>query len=220
MCVLADRAVQHQHAIVRRRLVLLADHPDHLGQLFHQLGPILQPACRVDQQHVGAGGFRLVDGVEGEGGRVGSLRFGNDRGAGALAPDLELLDGGGPEGVAGGHHHREAALLELLGQLADGGGLAAAIDPDHQHDMRFPAGGDIQRPCRRAEDFRDILREGGPDFLVRHVLAELFLREIGDQPGRRLDAEIGGDQDVFQLFQAGLVQPFCGEDAGNAADQF
>ena len=44
-----------------------------------------------------------------------ALLAGEDRRADPLAPDLQLLDGGGPEGVAGGEHHLQALLPEFLG---------------------------------------------------------------------------------------------------------
>jgi hypothetical protein len=53
----------------------------------------------------------------------------------------ELLDRRGAEGVAGGQHHAVALLLQALGQLADGGGLAGAVDADHQDHLRAPGGG-------------------------------------------------------------------------------
>ena len=76
--------------------------------------------------------LRLLQGVEGEARRVRALLAGDDRCADPLAPDLELLDGGGPEGVAGGEHHRQALLAEFLGKLADGGGLAGAVHAHHE----------------------------------------------------------------------------------------
>ena len=42
--------------------------------------------------------------IEGEAGGVGAGRAGDHVGAGALAPDLQLLDRRGAEGVAGGEH--------------------------------------------------------------------------------------------------------------------
>ncbi len=39
---------------MRRTVVLLADHADDLGQLFHQVGTVLQAAGRVDHQKVRA----------------------------------------------------------------------------------------------------------------------------------------------------------------------
>ncbi len=48
---------------------------------------------------------------------------------------LQLLDGGGAEGVAGGEHHGFALAAEALGELADGGGLAGAVDADEEDDL-------------------------------------------------------------------------------------
>src|SRR6476660_4365469 len=45
----------------------------------------------------------------------------------ALRPHLELLDGGGAEGVAGGQQHAAAFAGAAPRQLADGGGLARAV---------------------------------------------------------------------------------------------
>ena len=55
-------------------------------------------------------------------------------GLGAVGPDPQLLDGGGAEGVAGRQGDLRAFLGQALGQLADGGGLAGAVDPGHQDD--------------------------------------------------------------------------------------
>ena len=68
---------------------------------------------------------RLLQGVEGEARGIGALLARQHRRADPLAPDLELLDGRGPERVAGGDHHLQALGAEFLRQLADGGGLAA-----------------------------------------------------------------------------------------------
>ena len=53
--------------------------------------------------------LRLLEGVEGEARGVGAELRGDDRRAGALAPDLQLLDRGGAERVAGGEHHLQPA---------------------------------------------------------------------------------------------------------------
>ena len=54
-----------------------------------------------------------------------------------VAPDLELLDRGGAERVAGGEHDRSALGAELGGELADGRGLARAVDADDQDHERL-----------------------------------------------------------------------------------
>jgi len=45
----------------------------------------------------------------------------------ALAPDFELLDGGCAEGVGSAKHYFLAGFLELVGELADGGGFADSV---------------------------------------------------------------------------------------------
>ncbi len=80
--------------------------------------------------------------IEGEARGVGADIAGDDGRAGALAPDLELIDGGGAEGVAGRQHDAVAFTGELRRQLADGGRLAAAVDAEHEHDVG------LARSCR------------------------------------------------------------------------
>ena len=93
--------------------VELLHHADHLFQLAHQLGAVLQPAGGVDDQHVGAVGLRRAQRLEGEARRVGARLARDHLGAGALAPDFQLVDGGGAERVAGREHH-----LAALGRQA------------------------------------------------------------------------------------------------------
>src|SRR3546814_10439731 len=62
-----------------------------------------------------------------------------------LAPGLQLRDGGGAEGVAGGEHQAAALVLVASRQLADGGGLADAVDADGEDDERPRSGIDCQR---------------------------------------------------------------------------
>jgi hypothetical protein len=57
-----------------------------------------------------------------------------------VAPGLELLDGGGTEGVGGCDHDLLAVLAVGLGELGDAGRLAGAIDADDEDD-----GGTIRR---------------------------------------------------------------------------
>ena len=46
---------------------------------------------------------------------------------------------------AGSQHHRFAFLLQAPRQLPDSGGLAGAVHPDHQDDVRPDELGDVQR---------------------------------------------------------------------------
>ena len=106
-----------------------------LVQLLHQVELGVQPAGGVDDQDVDAAAVGGLHGVEDDRAGVGALLVGDDRHAQALAPDLELVDGGGAEGVAGRQHDRAAELLVVGDQLGDRGGLADAVDADdHDHE--------------------------------------------------------------------------------------
>src|SRR5690606_6051331 len=122
--VLAGGGVESEQYRVRRRLVLLPEDADDLLQLGHQLGAVLEAPGGVDDQHLNAGGLRLPERVEGEAGGVGPDVAGDDLRAGALAPDLQLIDRRGAKGVAGGEEDAPSLGAELRGELADGGGLA------------------------------------------------------------------------------------------------
>src|SRR5207237_7725867 len=92
--------VEDEKGLVRGAGELLGDYALDLAQLLHQVGLGMQAAGGVDDEHVGiarAGGF---DGVEDDSAGVGAGLVADNGDAYALAPNLELVDGGGPEGVA------------------------------------------------------------------------------------------------------------------------
>ena len=139
---------------------LLADDAADLAQLGHEVVLVVQPPGRVDDDDVGAALAAAGDGVERDRPGIGPLRAGDDLAAGALRPALELLDGGGAEGVGGAEHDVEAELaLQVPGELADRRRLAGAVDADgHDHrrlvahvDRARRLGGARSRPgARRA----------------------------------------------------------------------
>ncbi len=58
----------------------------------------------------------------------------DDLNAGALAPDFELFDGGGAEGVGGAEEHAATFAFEMRGEFADGGGLPRPVDANEHDD--------------------------------------------------------------------------------------
>src|SRR5699024_10970602 len=109
------------------------------GQLVHETHLVVQPAGGVDDHRVGLGVRTGLDGVEGHGGRVGPLPVAADgRHADAGAPGLQLVRGGGAEGV--GRAEDDVAVVghEHAGELADGGRLAGAVDTHDQDAGRAP----------------------------------------------------------------------------------
>ena len=96
--------------------------------------------------------------------------MGDDRHIQPLAPDLELVDRRGPEGVAGGEHDRSSEALVIGGQLGDRGGLADAVDADN-HDHEGNAA---------LQDF-DLAIAGRQFEQADHVAAKVILRELRDR---------------------------------------
>ena len=99
-------------------------------ELLHELVVDVQPAGGVDDGHVallareGDAVARDVDRVDVGAGRV-------DRHADALGQRDELVDGGRTVDVGGDQHRALAVLLEQLGQLGAGRGLARALQAGH-----------------------------------------------------------------------------------------
>ena len=121
---------------MRRGRIDLLQHAHDLGELGHQVGFVLQPSGRVDQQHIDAFRAGAFERLEGDAGRIGADLLGDHLRANALAPHFELIDGRGAERVGGGEHDAQALALELMRHLGGGGGLAGAVHPDHQEHMR------------------------------------------------------------------------------------
>ncbi len=104
-----------------------------LVQLLHEVVLGVEPPGRVDEHPGRALGQGAGGPVEGDGCRIAPHLVADDRHPGPLAPALQLVDGRGPEGVPGHHEHSFAPGLEVGGQLAQGRGLAHAVDA-HQQD--------------------------------------------------------------------------------------
>ena len=110
--VLAGGCVEHEQDIVRRFGVEAAEHAADLGQLLHQMGLVLEAPGGVDDERIDAGRGRLLDAVEHDPGGVAAFLAADDRRADAVAPDLQLLDRRGAEGVAGGEQDAIVLLLQ------------------------------------------------------------------------------------------------------------
>ena len=149
---------------------------------------IVQPACRVADNHVRSPCLRRRDRVKDDGGGITALTLLDDLTAAALRPDIKLLDGGGTEGVGCRKKNLLAVPAERIGKLADGGGLSHTVDADHQNDGR--TGGNIQ--------FLSALKHLGDDFLEQAV----DLLRVGDAalsdavPQLTADLVRGGHTDI------------------------
>ena len=217
--ILSHRGIQHQQHRMRRRGVDLLDDANHLFELVHQFGLVLQPAGGVDQQHIEFSFARCREGIEGETRGIRPLRARDHRRSGALAPDLQLLDGSGAKGVAGRQHHLAALGGQLGGQFSDRGGLAGAVDADHQDDERLLCRVDDQRLCHRRQDFFHFGRDHGLHIVGRNGLVVAAVADRGRNPRRHLGAEIGAQQHVLDILEHGPVELAFGDEIGDRGSE-
>ena len=97
----------------------------------------------------------VADRVEGDAGRVAALGATDHLDADPLAPGRELLDGGGAERVGRAEHDVLVLGDQDPGELADGRGLAGAVDADDQDDAGVAVGaGDLQAAVQVGVDER------------------------------------------------------------------
>ena len=168
---------------MRGGFVFLANDADDLGQLFHQVGTVLQAACGVDHQQIGTVFLCACHGIEGKACRIRSLGRGQDRYPGAFAPNLQLFDSGGAERVARRDHHFFASRLELACQFANRGGLSGTVDAHDQHHL-WALGIDRHGFGHRLHDTGNLLRQQLLDLIGRELLAETPLGHVrGDAQG-------------------------------------
>ncbi len=133
-------------------------------------------------------------------GSVAAFLAGDDRRADAVAPDLELLDRGGAERVAGGEQDAVVLLLQPMGELADRRRLARAVDADHQDDVRARKAPDFQRLGDRSEDLFDLLGEDRAKAALVEPL-ELLAGDGFADAVRRLGPEVGRDQRFLDVVE-------------------
>ena len=102
--VLARGAIKHEQDFVRRVRHNLARDLADFCQLSHQIVIVLQAASGINDEDFVAPRFGGDGGVVDDGAGVGAWTVGDDGHINPLPPGLQLLDGGGAEGIAGRDH--------------------------------------------------------------------------------------------------------------------
>ena len=164
--------------------------------------------------------LRLREGIVGEAGGIapGSRAI---TAAPVRSPQiLQLLDGGGAEGVAGGQHHAMPSSRSRAASLPMVVVLPLPLTPTTRMTWGLCCGSMAQRLGHRLEDLRDLFGQRAADLLGGYFLVEARLRQIGGEARRGGRAEIGRDQQFFQLVQRRFIQLPLGEDAADARGKF
>jgi hypothetical protein len=162
---------------------------------------------------------RALDRLIGDTGGIGALFARDHRGAGALTPFLQLVDGRGAEGVGGGDHHLLAVGGKARGELADGRGLARAIYAGNQNDKGPMGGIDCERLGDRREHPFHFGGEQRLDLVAGEFVVVARLADCLDDPRRGLDTEIGFDQQIFERLERCRVE-LLARQVGDAIAEF
>jgi len=217
--VLAGRGVEDEEDFVRGTGDAFVDDLANFGKLTHEVLLRVQAAGGVDDEDIDVAGEGGIAGVEGDGGGVGAHLMFDDLDVDALGPDGELFDGGGAKGVASGDHDGLALAFEVLAELGDGGGFAGAVDAGDEDD-----GG--TRGC----EFEGAGFDGPVAFHFGFEEVEDFVAG-GDFPGvpggvevfhdfeGGFDAEVAGDEALFEFVEELLIELAAAEERFEATDE-
>src|SRR5689334_7074196 len=166
----------------------------------------MQAACRVDDDHVAAPLAGELDRVVGDRGRVAAALAADEVSSRALRPDLELLFGGGAEGVRRAEHDRAPVFSQPGGELADSGRLAGAVHANDEDHTRLLVEG---QPARLPQQLRGLFDERVTE--IAKVSPSL---EPPNELGGRRHPDVRRDQRLFEPFPGRLVggvEGSCGD---------
>lgn len=202
--------VQSQKHFLRGIPVQPVNDAVYLLQLFHQVGPSVQPPRRVYDENVRPSRLAGLVGIVGHRPRVRPGLVADNVYAHPVAKDFKLLLGGGPEGIGGAQHHLFPFLRQVVRQFGNTGRLADSVHSHHQDNV-WGAGGGLTGPgAGRAARFQvmgqHLLQESKGGIRVRNPLASYLLLEILDNSQGSLDPDVGGNQYFLKLFPNRLIQ--------------
>ena len=154
-----------------------------------------------------------LDRLERDAGRVGALGAAHDLDTDPLAPGRELLDRRRAERVGRAERHGAVLGDQDPRDLADGRGLAGAVDAHHEHHAGGAVGsGDLQPAVHAGVDEADQL-------FAQHALGVRGVPALDPQPGAQAldqllggrDTDVGGQQGVLDGLPGVLVEAVAAE---------
>ncbi|MGY3107184.1 hypothetical protein ACVWW7_003811 [Bradyrhizobium sp. LM6.9] len=100
-------------------------------------------------------------------------------------------------------------------EFSDGGGLAGAVDADHEDDEGLLAGVDLERLRHRRQHLLDLDRDDVLDFVRRDRLVVAPRADGLRNPHRDRGAEVGAQQHVLDVVEHGAVELALSDEVGD-----
>ena len=107
------------------------------------------------------------------------------------------------------------SALNFARELADGGGLAGAVDADHEDDERLLRRVDLERLRHRRQHLLDLGRDHRFDVIGRDRLVVAAGADGVRDAHRDFGAEIGAQQHILDIVEHGAVELALGDEVGN-----
>ena len=164
----------------------------------------MQTACRIDNNHVHILGSGGLNAVIHHGRRIGTFVLADNGGTAALCPDFQLVSCGSTEGIGSNQQDFLSLAGELLGNLADGGGLADTVDTHHQNHGRI--GGQVQRGIANGQHVcQNVLQRFSRLFRCLQAIVADPLAQLTHCPDSSIHAQICQNQAFFQFIKKIIV---------------
>eukprot|EP00903_Cladosiphon_okamuranus_P003589 g3587.t1 len=193
----AGGGVDDEEGLVGGAGILFRDGAADFPEFFHEVVTGVDAAGGITDEEIGVFLDGLLVGVEADGGRIGVWFPCDDGDIEAGAPALELLDGGGAEGIGGGEADGVAAVFQPEAQFCGGCCFPGAIDADDEDDGRLPVGAGSKRRGVFGKDVRESTTGDFHDVLAGNFTTEIV--EFIDDGDALFRAEVGGDQIRLQF---------------------
>lgn len=190
-----------------------------LLELLHEVLFSVEASSGIDDEGVGVTGGGSADGVVTDGGGVGTVGAGDDRGMESFAPEFELFDGGGAEGIAGGEDGGEVLLLEVVGEFGGGGGFSGAVDADDRDDGEL-VGEEFEGGIELVEAFFDLGTGELEDIDAGFALGFEGLAGGGDDGVGDGESEVSAEEGGFEFLECiGGEFGGAGDDSADFVDE-
>ena len=171
----------------------------------------MKAAGSIDNHYIHIIGLGRLERIESHSGRVGAQFLLHYRHSGTFTPHIELLHGGGTEGIGGAKHHLIAGSLELRSEFADGGGFAHTVHTHHHNHVGMMTLGHSEILVGRfvgvfGKKSAYLIAEQTVKLRRIHILVvrHTFLQAF-DNLKRGVYAHIGGDENFLQVVEHLIV---------------